>query len=206
MIEKGDAMIDVEMVKAAAIPSKAITAVDQSWREHVKRLKDSIVRLPFPGEYTAIIGTTYTLIEGYSGPLLVDRVADGRTTYLLKKPLRVEDYHVYAYYTKTGRFQGFVTRPVVGFHYVELNSDGDRKLCTGSLDYTAPTTIEAVHETCQCIIDSLRVIYLGSLGTVLVPYGYKGLKKAAKTKNPTILMQRGYTKPLLEPEPREEPF
>lgn len=194
-------MIDTGMIAAAAAPSEIIAAVERSWRRHVTHLKASIVRLPFPGEYTAIIGTTYTLIEGYAGPLLIDRVADGKTTHLLKRPLRVKDYRIFAYYKKTGQFQGFTTRPVVGFHYVDMNQDGDRKLCTGNLEYTPPNSIETVREICQQIIHSLHVIYLGSLGSIFLPYGYKGLKDAIKC-HPN--RQYLYMTPILEPKPNQE--
>ena len=204
MVKEND-MIDVGMVEAAVNPSKTIRTVENSWREYVTRLKNSIVRLPFPGEYTAIIGTNFTLIEGYTGELIIDRVADGTTTYLLTKPLRCKDYRVYAYYTKTGQFQGFTSRPVVGFHYTKLNKDGDRRLCNGNLEYTSPTTVEAVRRICKRIVQSRRVIYIGSLGSCFAPHGYKGLQNILENESSwgerkRKLIDEGYMKPILETE------
>ena len=136
------------------------------------------------------------------GELLTDRVADGTTTYLLTKPLRCQGYRVYAYYTKTGQFQGFTTRPVVGFHYTDLNKDGDRRLCTGNVEYTNPTTIDGVREICNRIMQSRRVIYVGSLGSCFAPYGYKRLQDILKNgwswpDKRDKLIQEGHMKPIL---------
>ncbi len=204
MVKEND-MIDVGMVEAAVNPSRTIRIVENSWRKHVEHLKNSIVQLPFSGEYTAIIGTNFTLVEGYAGDLVIDRVADGTTTYLLTKPLRFKDYRIYACYTKNGRFQSFVSRPVVGFHYTDLNKDGDRRLCLGAVKYIAPETIDSVREICSRIIHSQRVIYIGSLGSAFVPHGYKTLKNIIKSDyswrdRRCKLIAEGFMKPMLETE------
>jgi len=178
--------IDQKLIKQAEGSSPAIAQIDISWKTYVRKVKENIFKLPFPGNYNARIINNYILIEGYNGPLLTDRVCDDSRTYILCNPIRCQDFRVFGFYNKSGQFQDFCSDPTIGAHYLSIIKDiGVRHMCVGDLEYKEPASFEMLQEVCKRIVESKRVIYLGSLGSVFLPDDMAVLKDILTNGNNT---------------------
>ncbi len=175
-------MIDIKLVNKAKKKSKAIEIIDNSWREHVKKLKESIYKLPFQGVYNALIENDAILVEGYCGLLLIGKLYYKRKTYIIKSPVKQDPFRIYGGYNKKGGFEHFVARPEIGFHYMGMGNYG-HTICTGDIEYTNPSSLESLKEVSLKIIDSFRLINMESLGTVILPDSYAELKKIFSNKD-----------------------
>lgn len=168
-------MIDVKLINKAKECSRAINAIDLSWRNFVVALKENIFTLPFKGNYCFMTEDNNVLVEGYCGPLLIDKLYCNRKTYLLKKTVRHEQVRIYGIYDSKGRFDCFMARPEIGFHFMGLSHNG-HSICTGELEYTPPSSLDSLKEIAGRIIQSFRVINMESLGTVILPKEFDELK------------------------------
>ena len=175
-------MIDTLMVNKAKKKSGLIEQIDASWREFVDRLKDSTFSVPFKGEYSCLVKGSSMFIEGYSGPLLIDKLYFNHKTYLLKTPVKYYPFKIYGVYDERGSFSDFVSEPEIGFHYLGL-SDKGHTICTGEIQYLNPKSLGLLKEASLKIIKSFRVINLESLGTVVLPEVYASLKDILSNKN-----------------------
>jgi len=178
-------MIDTELVTKAKKKSGLIERIDASWREFVDRLKENTFSIPFKGEYKCLLKDGYMLVEGYSGLLLIDKLYYKHKTYSLKTPVKYYPYKIYGIYDERGSFTDFVSKPEMGFHYLGLSNKG-HSICTGEIQYLNPESLGLLKEACQKIIRSFRVINLESLGTVLLPETFSGLKNILSDKETDI--------------------
>ena len=168
-------MIDTKLINKAKKKSKVVEKIDISWRQHVKNLKENIFVVPFKGNYSALIEDNFVLVEGYCGLLFIDKVYYNHKTYLLKTPIKQDPFKIYGVYNLKGRFESFVARPEIGFHYMGMGNRG-HNICTGELQYKNPRSLKTLKEITLQIIGSLRLINMESLGTVLLPDSYASLK------------------------------
>jgi len=168
MKEDDEEMIDTKLIERAKEKSKVIAEIDSSWRKFVELLKDNTFAMPFKGEYPALIKESFVLVEGYSGPLLIDKLCYKKNTYQLKEPVKYYPFKVYGVYDQGGSFERFVAVPEIGFHYLGLSNEG-HAICTGDIQYVNPDSLAGLKEVCLKIIKSFRVINLESLGSVLLP-------------------------------------
>jgi len=178
-------MIDTLLINKAKKKSGLIERIDASWREFVDRLKESTFSIPFKGEYKCLLKDGYMLVEGYSGLLLIDKLYYKHKTYSLKTPVRYYPFKIYGAYDERGSFTDFVSEPEMGFHYLGLSNKG-HSICTGEIQYLNPESLGLLKEACLKIIESLRVVNLESLGTVLLPETFLGLKKILSDKETDI--------------------
>jgi len=175
-------MIDTLMINKAKKKSGLIKQIDASWREFVDRLKNSAFSVPFKGEYYCQVKENSMLIEGYSGPLLIDKLYFNHTTYLLKTPVKYYPFKIYGVYDEKGGFENFVSEPEMGFHYLGLSNKG-HTICTGEIQYLNPKSLGLLKEACLKIIKAFRIVNLESLGTVVLPEAYLSLKDILSNKN-----------------------
>ncbi|MDP2904754.1 MAG: hypothetical protein Q8O22_00450 [Candidatus Omnitrophota bacterium] len=178
-------MIDTLLVNKAKNKSRLIEKIDDSWREFVGRLKQSIFSIPFNGEYACLIKGDYMLVEGYSGLLLVDKLYYKHKTYFLKTPVKYCPFKIYGAYDESGSFRDFVSEPEMGFHYLGLSKKG-HAICTGDIQYLNPESLGLLKEACLKIIKSLRVVNLESLGTVILPESYSSLTSILSEKDEDV--------------------
>ena len=178
-------MFDEKLIARAKPKSKLIEAVDSSWRSFVDNLKNDIFRIPFKGTFQAFIEEEVLFIEGFCGPLLIDKLYYHGKTYFLKEPVKCDPFRIYGAYSKSGSFEHFTARPEIGFHYLGLT--GERHpICTGDISYKNPDSFESLKEAAMKIINSFRLINLESLGTVLLPNDYASLKSILSNKEETV--------------------
>jgi hypothetical protein len=168
-------MIDVKLVSKAKEVSQVISAIDLSWRNYVEDLKENIFTLPFRGNYSFITEDSMVLVEGYCGPLLIDKLYHNHKTYLLKYAISHDPCRIYGMYDNKGRFDCFVARPEIGFHFMGMNNHG-HSICTGDIEFTPPSSLDSVKEVAERIIQSFRVINLESLGSVILPANHERLR------------------------------
>lgn len=161
-------MIDLMLMDKAKKKSEAIETIDSSWRSYVNNIKDNTFTIPFKGIYNALIEDNSVLVEGYCGLLLIDKLYCSHKTYLLKTPVRHHPFRIYGVYDSIGRFDCFIARPEIGFHYLGMKNHG-HPICTGDIEYLNPVSLELLREASSKIINSFRLINMESLGTVLLP-------------------------------------
>jgi hypothetical protein len=174
-------MIDTELINKAEEKSKVIEAIDHSWRTFVNDLKEGIFAIPFKGAYQAFIEADSLFVEGYCSLLLIDRLYYKHKTYLLKNSIKYHPFKIYGVYDNRGDFEHFAARPEIGFHYLGLSERG-HAICTGDIQYSNPDSLEALKEAALKIASSFRLINLESLGTVLLPDDYAGLRAILSNK------------------------
>ena len=161
-------MNDIKLIKTAAETSEVISSIDYAWRRYIDSIEHDTIVLPFNGVYNAIIRNGCILIEGYSGPLFINKVCSD-TTYVLKEPVICNNFKLYGVYDKNKNFDFFTSIPQIGVHYMSIDLDIELcPLCTGDLVYQAPQSFSALQQCCSEIIKLLKVIYLGSLGTTII--------------------------------------
>ncbi len=177
-------MIDTELIIKAKKKSTLIEKIDASWREFTEGLKEGIFTVPFTGGYNCVIKEDDMLIEGYSGLLLIDKVYYSHKTYSLKTPIKYYPFKIYGIYDQGGCFIAFVSEPEIGFHYLGM-SDKGHTICTGEIQYLNPESLGLLKEACLKIVKSFRVINLESLGTVILPESFSGLKNIFQIKRKT---------------------
>jgi hypothetical protein len=175
-------MIDQRLIKQAQGKSEAIEIIDSSWRSHMKSIRENICTIPFIGSYPALVEDRSIMVEGYAGPLLIDKLYCRHKTYWLKPPVSCDPFKIYGVYDSRGKFECFVSHPEIGFHYLGMN--GFRHgICTGDIQYPNPDSLESLKEAASKIIDSFRLINLESLGTVLLPETYAQLRDIFSNKD-----------------------
>ncbi len=174
-------MIDTKLIDKAKKESIVIGKIDSSWREFVDKLKADIFRVPFKGEYNCLIKDATMFIEGYSGPLLIDKLYFGSKMYILKTPVRYYPFKIYGTYDEQGDFVDFASIPEMGVHYLGLTDKG-HAICTGEIQYINPESLGLLKEACLKIAKSLRVINLESMGAVILPDVYLSLKNILSNK------------------------
>lgn len=174
-------MIDMKLISKAKKESTLIQKIDASWREFVGRLKENTFSIPFKGEYNCLIKGNTMLVEGYCGLLLIDRLYYKHKTYSLKTPVKYYPFKIYGAYDERGGFIDFVSEPQIGFHYLGLSNKG-HTICTGDIQYLNPETLGLLKEAALKITKSFRIINLESLGSVLLPESFLGLKEALSNK------------------------
>ena len=195
-------MIDVKLVSKAKEASPVISSIDLSWRNYVENLKETIVALPFQGNYSFFTEDKMVLVEGYCGTLLIDKLYYNHKTYLLKKAITHEPFRIYGMYDTKGRFDCFVARPEIGCHFMGMNNHG-HSICTGDIEFTPPSSLDSVKEVSERIIQSFRVINVESLGTVLLPKEHDELKAILDNRDegmePRVkkLLNAGLIEPIL---------
>lgn len=197
-------MIDVKLIDKAKTKSAIIEEIDSSWRDYARRLKTEIFAVPFKGDYRCCVKNNFFRIEGYCGPLVIDKLYDGSNTYLLKTPIKHEPFIIYGEYDQNGEFRDFVSDPEIGCHYLAMNNaDFGRTICTGEIkiDDSSAKSLEALKATACEIIKSFRLINLTSLGTVILPKKYSALKDilSDKSKNPEAKTKNLLDADLIEP-------
>jgi hypothetical protein len=178
-------MIDTKLITKARPKSEVIQAIDASWRSFVNDLKENIFRIPFKGSYQALVKDDSFFVEGYSGPLWVDRLYYQKRTYLLVTPVKYYPFKVYGAYDQRGNFEHFAAHPEIGFHYLGLTDKG-HAICTGDIQYSNPDSLLGLQEVARKIVSSFRLINLESLGTVLLPDEYAGLRDILQNKEEDI--------------------
>ncbi|RJP30022.1 MAG: hypothetical protein C4533_00150 [Candidatus Omnitrophota bacterium] len=178
-------MIDTELIIRAKKKSTLIEKIDESWREFTQSLKEGIFTVPFTGGYNCMIREDDMLIEGYSGPLLIDKLYYKHKTYSLKMPVKYYPYKIYGIYDQRGCFISFVSEPEIGFHYLGMTDRG-HDICTGEIQYLNPESLGLLKEACLKIIKSLRVINLESLGTVILPEAFSSLRNILSNKDKDV--------------------
>ena len=174
-------MIDEKLITKAKKKSSLLEQIDSSWREFVERLKEGTFSIPFKGEYNALVKEGNFFIEGYSGPLFIDKLYFNRKLYLLKTPVRYYPFKIYGSYDEQGSFLAFTAEPEIGFHYLGLTNTG-HSICTGDIEYLNPDSLGLLKEACQKIVKSFRVVNLESIGTVMLPDMYSKLKDIVSKK------------------------
>jgi len=195
-------MIDVKLVSKAKEASSVINAIDLSWRNYVESLKETIVSLPFQGNYSFITEDSMVLVEGYCGLLLIDKLYFDHKTYLLKSPIRCDTVRIYGVYDNKGRFYCFMARPEIGFHFMGMNNNG-HSICTGELEYTPPSSLDSLKEIAEIIIQSFRIINVESLGTVILPKEHDNFSSIIDNRDEGVeprvkkLMKAGLIEPIL---------
>ena len=192
-------MIDTKLIKQAKEKSKVIETIDSSWRRYAENLKQAIISVPFKGRYNALMQDNYVLVEGYCGLLLIDKVYCSHKTYLLKNPVEYSPFRIYGVYDSKGRFENFVTRPEIGFHYLSINKQG-HAICTGDIQYLNPDSMDSLKEASLKIANSFRLINMESLGIVLLPDSYARLKSIFSNEDdgPKAKLERLLDEGLIE--------
>ena len=183
-------MIDVKLINRAFEKSEIIEKIDSSWREHVDSLKESIVTIPFKGEYEAVVKDDSIIVEGCAGSLLIDKVYYDHKTYLLKEPVKHSPFKICGVYDSKGYFKHFIAKPEIGFHYMGLSEEG-YIVCTGDIEYADPDSIDALKAISEKIVTSFRLINMESLGTVFLPDAYQGLRDIFTNKETDSKMKFG---------------
>ena len=178
-------MIDTKLITRAKDRSDVIRAIDESWRSFVNDLKENIFRIPFKGNYTALIEDNSLFVEAYSGQLLIDKLYYQKKTYLLSTPVKYHPFKVYGVYDQQGDFEHFSARPEMGFHYLGLTVKG-HAICTGEIEYSNPVSLLSLQETARKIVDSFRLVNLESLGTVLLPDEYARIRDILQNKEEDV--------------------
>jgi hypothetical protein len=195
-------MIDVKLVSKAKESSPVISAIDLSWRDYAESLKENIFTLPFKGNYSFIVEESSVLIEGYCGLLVIDRLYCNHKTYLLKTAIKQESFRILGMYDSRGRFDCFVARPEIGFHFMGMNNHG-HSICTGDIEFTAPSSLDSLREISERIIQSFRLINMESLGAVILPKEHEKLKVVIDNRDEGIdtrvkkLLTEGLIEPIL---------
>ncbi|MDP3052421.1 MAG: hypothetical protein Q8N22_00500 [bacterium] len=175
-------MIDTKLIDRAKEKSKVIAEIDSSWRKFVGLLKENTFAVPFKADYAALVKDGCFLVEGYSGPLFVDKLCCKGKAYQLKKPVAYYPFRIYGVYDSGRNFQRFVAAPEMGFHYLGLSNEG-HGICTGDIQYVNPDSLPALKEVCLKIARAFRVINLESLGTVFLPEEYASLRNILSDKD-----------------------
>jgi hypothetical protein len=178
-------MIDTKLITKARLKSEVIQAIDASWRSFVDDLKENIFRIPFKGSYQALVKDDSLFVEGYSGLLWIDKLYYQKRTYLLATPVKHCPFKVYGVYDPRGNFEHFAAHPEIGFHYLGLTDKG-HAICTGDIQYSNPDSLLSLQEAAKKIVSSFRLINLESLGTVLLPDEYAGLRNILQNKEEDI--------------------
>lgn len=178
-------MIDAKLITKARPKSEVIQTIDASWRSFVNDLKENIFRVPFKGSYQALIGDNSLFVEGYCGLLWIDKLYYQKKTYLLVTPVKYYPFKVYGVYDQRGSFEHFAAHPEIGFHYLGLTEKG-HAICTGDIHYSNPDSLPALQEAARKIVCSFRLINLESLGTVLLPDEYAGLRDILQNKEEDV--------------------
>lgn len=176
-------MIDTKLIKQAPENPIEIQVIDKSWRDYVDSIKENIFRIPFKGNYNALIKDDYIFIEGYCGLLLIDKVYYSHKSYLLKNQVKHYPFRIYGMYDKRGWFEGFVAQPEIGFHYMGMTAEQGHTICTGDIEYPKIDSIDALKEVSLKIIHSFRLINMESLGAVFLPDDYPKLKSIFSNKD-----------------------
>lgn len=174
-------MIDTKLIDKAKKKSGLLEKIDSSWREFVERIKEGTFLVPFKGEYNALVKGSSLFIEGYFGPLLIDRLCFKGKMYLVNMPVRYYPFKIYGSYDASGDFMDFAAEPEIGFHYLGLSGEY-HSICTGEIEYANPESLAMLKEACERIVKSFRVINLESIGTVLLPDRYLKLKAIFENK------------------------
>jgi hypothetical protein len=192
-------VIDVKLVGKAKKKSDVIEAIDFSWRTYVEKVREGVFMVPFKGNYAASVEGDSVLVEGYSGLLVIDKLYHNRKTYKLMEPVRYYPFRIYGVYDSRGRFECFVSRPEIGFHYLGMVGHG-HSICTGEVQYANPGSLELLKEASSKIVGAFRVINMDSLGTVLLPDDYKELKEIFSNKEepPDTKVRKLLDKGLIE--------
>lgn len=170
-------MIDTMLIDKAVEKSSKIEIIDYSWRDYLKTIQKSMFRLPFPGEYKALVDHNNLLVEGYHGHLIIDKLYYDKKTYLLKHPIEEKSFRIYGMYDREARFVNFTARPQIGFHYLGMNSTGNMSICTGDIKYAYPDTLDLLQKACLKIAESFKLINMHSLGKIFISDEYSKLKE-----------------------------
>jgi len=176
IFQKEAFMVDELLITKANKKSSAIEAIDRSWREQIRTIKENQFSLPFKGAYSAFIENDLFLVEGYNGPLVIDRLSYAGINYLLKTPITCCPFKVYGVYAANALFKRFASRPEIGFHYMGLTDSG-HNICTGDIEYSNPDSLLLLQHTAAQIVAAFRTINLNSLGTVFLPDSYRELRE-----------------------------
>lgn len=163
---QGIKLIDEVFLAKARAKSKVVQRVDGAWGRYMRTLEERVLALPFGGRYTAEVWGEHLRIEGYKGPLLINKLHCYRKTYRLTPPISHADYSIFAVYSTGGHLAGFGTEPLLGFHYLGA-SDYGRLICIGDLRYEPPNSLQELQVICQNILRMFRVININSLGSTL---------------------------------------
>ncbi len=195
-------MIDTELINKAKKKSGLIEQIDVSWREFVRKLKESLFTVPFQGNYACLVKNESVFIEGYCGLLLIDKLYYGHKTYALKTPVKYYPFRLYGVYGQRGSFEEFVSEPEIGFHYLGLSNHG-HAICTGEIQYLNPESLGLLKEASFKIIKSFRIINLESLGTVILPENFSSLRNILSNKDEDSkhkfekLLNQGLIEPII---------
>lgn len=200
-------MIDQMLVEKAHYSSQIIREIEYSWARHVQNMEKYTFKMPFEGMYNCKVNKRLVFVEGWRGTLVIDKVSDRRKTYWLINPIVCKDFTIYAIFDSNGEHKSFMANPVIGFHYLGLELEGYRKICTGDLEFNGLTNLEAVQKACLEIRKSFSICNLCSVGDVFLPKTpaerNRLLKEIVKMEDSAYyiadkLLEEGFIKPMLE--------
>lgn len=179
-------MIDTQLVAKAKKCSPALIAADSSWRGYVEQIRKNAFHLPFTGNYTLMIKDQQLLIEGYVGQVRIDKLHFCRRTYFLKQPVIYGPFRIFGVYDNQSEFKFFTAQPLIGFHYMGMDSDGIHSICTGDLQWLKPTSLEVLQQESSKIVNAFRLINMESLGQIFLPAGYEKLQEIFSNKEESL--------------------
>ena len=193
-------MIDTKLINKAKESSLVISAIDSSWRAFVEELKENIFTLPFKGNYSFRAENNSIFIEGYCGSLMINKLYFDHKTYLLKNPISHDPFRIYGVYDNKGRFDCFMARPEIGFHFLGMSHNG-HSICTGELEYTPPSSLDSLMEIAERIILSFKIINIESIGTVIIPKEHEQLAMIINNREESmrVRVEKLLTQGLIEP-------
>lgn len=162
-------MIDKILIKRASNINPIIMEIDYSWRTYHANKIQSIIKLPFDGEYNCKLKNGYVLIDIWCGKLVINKILWDKKLYYIIKPIEVEPFKIYAVYNKSGDFQFFTTEPIAGFHYFGTNNFLEQ-LCIGELNLVEEIeknhSFDTLKRCGKKIARSLEIINCYSLGNI----------------------------------------
>ncbi len=180
-------MIDTQLISEAEKCSEAVMAVDASWREYIDKyaedLRKNVLNLPFRGDVCLSLKGEHVLIEGYVGELRIDRLYSRGKTYILKQPITHDPFKVYGVYDNSAKFRYFTAEPLIGFHYLGMDGEHIRPICTGDLKCSEPKSFEGLQQETARIVEAFKIINMESLGGVFLPDDNKKLKEIFENKD-----------------------
>ncbi|MBU0506044.1 hypothetical protein KJ708_08645 [bacterium] len=193
-------MIDTKLINKAKETSRVISAIDLSWRTFVENLKENIFTLPFKGNYSFRAENNSIYVEGYCGPLIINKLYFKHKTYLLKKTISHDPFRIYGVYDTRGRFDCFMARPEIGFHFLGMSHNG-HSICTGEIQFTPPSSLDSLMEIAERIIQSFKIINIESIGTVIIPKEHEQLAGIINNRNESmqVRVEKLLTQGLIEP-------
>jgi len=174
-------MVDTQLIKKAQEKSEAIKSIDDSWRDYIKQFKENAITFPFEGDFNLMIRNKFIFVEGYCGPLSINRLYHAGVTYAIKTPVTCPVFKIYGVYDYRGSFQKFAALPEIGVHFLGLSSRGWHTICTGDIRYDIPKSFDSLKEVTAKIAEEFQLINMHSLGTILLPDEYEYLRNILNT-------------------------